>query len=102
MASMMTAAAVKYRLDRQATCAVIDVRDPGEYNDAHIPGSSLVPRRQLEFRMPKLVPWSGTQLIVCDDDGRRAALAAATLESHGFTQGPVPPGGLNPRTTEGS
>jgi rhodanese-related sulfurtransferase len=101
MATMMTAAALKSLLDRQATCAVIDVRDPGEYNDAHIPGSSLVPRRQIEFRMPKLVPWSGTQLIVCDDDGRRAALAAATLESMGFTQVAVLAGGINRWTTEG-
>jgi len=101
MATMMTAAALKSLLDRQATCAVIDVRDPGEYNDAHIPGSSLVPRRQLEFRMPRLVPWPGTQLIVCDDDGRRAALAAATLESIGFTQVAVLAGGINRWTTEG-
>jgi rhodanese-related sulfurtransferase len=101
MATMMTAAALRSLLDRQATCAVIDVRDPGEYNDAHIPGSSLVPRRQIEFRMPRLVPWHGTQLIVCDDDGRRAALAAATLENMGFTQVAVLAGGINRWTTEG-
>ena len=29
----------------------------------------LVPRRQLEFRMARLVPFNGTQVIVCDDDG---------------------------------
>jgi rhodanese-related sulfurtransferase len=101
MATMMTAKALASLLDTQATCAVIDVRDPGEYNDAHIPGSSLVPRRQIEFRMPRLVPWPGTQVIVCDDDGRRAALAAATLESMGFTNVAVLEGGINRWTTEG-
>ena len=101
MTTKTTAKALASLLDTQATCAVIDVRDPGEYNDAHIPGSSLVPRRQLEFRMPRLVPWAGTQVIVCDDDGRRAALAAATLESIGFTQVSVLEGGINRWTTEG-
>ena len=67
MTEMMTAAALKSLLDTLAACALIDVREPGEYNDAHIPGASLVPRRQLEFRMARLVPWNGTQVIVCDD-----------------------------------
>ena len=101
MAQTMTAAALKLLLGVQATCALIDVRDPGEYNDAHIPGSSLVPRRQLEFRLPRLVPFTGTQVIVCDDDGRRAALAAATLEGMGFRQVAVLEGGINRWTTEG-
>jgi rhodanese-related sulfurtransferase len=101
MAQTMTAAALKSLLDAQAMCALIDVREAGEYNDAHIPGSSLVPRRQLEFRMRRLVPWSGTLVIVCDDDGRRAALAAATLESIGFRQVAVLAGGINRWTTEG-
>ena len=72
MPEKMAAAALKSLLDAQGTCALIDVREPGEYNDAHIPGASLVPRRQLEYRMTRLVPFAGTQVIVCDDDGRRA------------------------------
>ena len=101
MTQMITAAAVKTLLDAQATCALIDVREAAEYNDAHIPGSSLVPRRQLEFRMPRLVPFTATQVIVCDDDGRRATLAAATLERIGFRQVAVLAGGINRWTTEG-
>ena len=101
MAEKMTAAALKSLLDAQATCALIDVREAGEYNDAHIPGASLVPRRQLEFRMPRLVPFSGTRVIVCDDDGRRAPLAAATLEGIGFRQVAMLEGGINRWTTEG-
>ena len=101
MAEKMTAAALKSLLDTQATCALIDVREPGEYNDAHIPGASLVPRRQLEFRMPRLVPFNGTRVIVCDDDGRRAPLAAATLESMGFRQVAVLEGGINRWATDG-
>jgi len=101
MAQTITAAALKSLLDTQATCALIDVREPGEYNDSHIPGASLVPRRQLEFRMGRLVPDRGTHLIVCDDDGRRAPLAAATLEAMGFRQVAVLDGGINRWTTVG-
>ncbi|ETW95721.1 MAG: hypothetical protein ETSY2_47710, partial [Candidatus Entotheonella gemina] len=50
MVQQIRTADLKAMLDNQATCALIDVREPGEYNAAHIPGSSLVPRRQLEFR----------------------------------------------------
>ena len=97
----MTATALKSLLDAQGTCALIDVREPGEYNDAHIPGASLVPRRQLEYRMTRLVPFAGTQVIVCDDDGRRAPLAAATLERMGFRRVAVLEGGINRWSTDG-
>jgi rhodanese-related sulfurtransferase len=101
LTEMMTAAALKSLLDTQATCALIDAREPSEYNDSHIPGASLVPRRQLEFRMARLVPWNGTQVIVCDDDGRRAPLAAATLERMGYRRVAVLEGGINRWATEG-
>ena len=102
MAEKMTAATLKSLLDKQATFALIDVRDAGEYNDAHIPGACLVPRRQLEFRMHRLVPCLTTQVIVCDDDERRARLAAATLESMGFRRVAVLAGGINRWSTEGN
>ena len=101
MGKTVPAADLRSLLDTQATCALIDVREAGEYNDAHIPGACLVPRRQLEFRMPRLVPYKGTHVIICDDDGRRAPLAAATLERMGFTNVGVLDGGINRWTTAG-
>jgi rhodanese-related sulfurtransferase len=95
MAQPITPADLKHMLDTQATCACIDVREPGEYNSTHIPGTSLVPRRELEFRMRRLVPYQGTLVVVCDDDGRRATLAAATLERMGYRQVSVLKGGVN-------
>ena len=59
MAQHIPPADLKILLDTQATCALIDVREPGEYNSAHIPRASLVPRRQLEFRLLHLVPYRG-------------------------------------------
>ncbi len=101
MAQPIIPADFKHRLDTQATCAGIDVREPGEYNSTHIPGTSLVPRRELEFRMRRLVPYQGTLVVVCDDDGRRATLAAATLERMGYSHVQVLDGGLNRWTTLG-
>ncbi len=36
--------------------------------------------------MGRLVPFRGVQVVLCDDNGRRAALAAATLERMGYTR----------------
>src|SRR6185295_10119277 len=63
--------------------------------------SSLVARRQLEFAVPQAVPFKGTPLVVCDDDGRRAALAARTLERLGYRQVSVLDGGINRWVTDG-
>ena len=84
-----------------ADIALLDVRETAEYNLAHIAGSCSVPRRQIEFRAAGLVPWRGTRTVVCDDDGVRAALAAATLESMGYGDVFVLAGGLNRWVTEG-
>ncbi len=99
MVQHITAADLKTMLETQATCALIDVREAGEYNSAHIPGASLVPRRQLEFRMLRLVPFRGTPVIVYDD-GPRAHLAATTLERMGYTHILVLEGGINRWVTE--
>ena len=83
-------------LDGNARFALIDVRDPGEYNSSHIPGASLIPRRLLEFQMAASVPSRAAPIVVCDDDGRRSALARAqTLEDMGYTQVSVLTGGIN-------
>ena len=95
MASEITAAALAKLLDTGATLALIDVREPGEYNPAHIAGSSSVPRRQLESRIGRLVPCRRVDVVVCDDNGRRAALAARTLERLGYRRVAVLQGGVN-------
>ena len=65
--------------------ALIDVREVGEYNSSHIPGARRLPRRQLEASLPAAVPFLGVPLIVlCDDDGRRARLAAAARRGNGL------------------
>ena len=95
MAREIAPATLTHLLDTDSALALIDVREHGEYNQAHIPGSTSVPRRQLESRMGRLVPFRGVQVVLCDDNGRRAALAAQTLERMGYTRVAVLEGGVN-------
>src|SRR5512138_2320682 len=101
MAATIAPASLKSLLEGKTPFALIDVREAGEYNSSHIPGSSLIARRQLEFAVPQAVPFKGTPLVVCDDDGRRAALAARTLERLGYRQVSVLDGGINRWVTDG-
>jgi rhodanese-related sulfurtransferase len=93
--NVLAPTALAQQLEAGVPLALIDVREPGEYNLAHIPGASSVPRRQLEARVGRLVPHRGVPVVVCDDTGRRAALAARTLERMGFAQVAVLEGGVN-------
>ena len=95
MAGKIAPEALKSLLDGSTPFALIDVREAGEYNSSHIPGSSLIARRQLEFQVPHAVPYKGTHVVVCDDDGRRAGLAAATVERMGYREVSVLDGGIN-------
>jgi rhodanese-related sulfurtransferase len=101
MAGMVSPEALKGLLEGNSPFALIDVREAGEYNSSHIPGASLLSRRQLEFLVPDAVPFKGTHVILCDDDGRRAQLTAATLEHMGYSHVSVLDGGINRWVTKG-
>ena len=100
MPSTISCADLADLFNGNAPFALIDVREAGEYNSSHIPGSSLIPRRDLEFLMADSVPFRGTEIIVCDDDGRRAKLAAGTLARLGYTGVSALEGGMNRWVTE--
>ena len=59
--------------------AVFDVRERGEYNHGQIPGATSLPRSQIEFRIADLVPDRNAIVVLYDEGGERASLAAATL-----------------------
>src|SRR5215212_7922018 len=86
---------LQHLLDQGSELALLDVREPGEYNAAHIPGAAPLPRRLIEQRVERLVPHRDVQVVVCDDTGLRARLAAKTLERIGFTRVAVLDGGIN-------
>jgi rhodanese-related sulfurtransferase len=74
--------------------AVFDVRERGEYNAQQISWATSLPRSQIEFRVRDLVPHRAIPLVVYDEGGERAALAARTLKGLGYTNVAVLDGGI--------
>ena len=101
MASEVTPEVLDGLLSGSSQFTLVDVREPGEYNSSHIPGASLIPRRSLELQMADSAPAKGVAVVVCDDDGRRAALAASTLEHMGYDNVSTLGGGMNRWVTQG-
>ena len=101
MANIISAKDLNELLQGKSKFALIDVREAGEYNSSHIPDSSLISRKELEFRMDISAPVKGEKIVMCDDNGQRATLAAATLEGMGFTNVLVLDRGINQWSTEG-
>src|SRR4030095_7811417 len=59
--------------------AVFDVRERGEFNQCQIPNTTSLPRSQIEFRIADLVPNRAVPIVLYDEGGERARLAAGTL-----------------------
>lgn len=79
------AAYVKGLLDRRAPAAILDVREPDETKDGHVPGAALLPRGFLELKVEKIVPDRARPVVVYCAGGNRSAFAAATLAEMGYT-----------------
>jgi rhodanese-related sulfurtransferase len=74
--------------------AVLDLRERGTYERGHIFRTTTLPRRQLEFRLPALVPSPATPVVLVDEDGALAALARPTLTAMGYRDVQALDGGL--------
>jgi len=81
--------------------AVFDVGERGEYNECQIPNSTSLPRSQIEFRIAELVPNRTIPIVVYDEGGKRAQLAAETLAALGYETVSVLDGGLKAWRNEG-
>ncbi len=68
----------KHWLDEQEA-VLVDVREPHEYNTAHIAGSHLIPLGSLS--LDKLPPLDGKKLIIHCHLGKRSAMACEKLLS---------------------
>ena len=84
---------------RQAGTFILDVRQPEEWADAHIPGSTLIPLGDLESRINE-VPKDQEIVVVCRS-GNRSAQGRDILKQAGFTQVTSMAGGLNEWKAEG-
>jgi len=61
---------------------VIDVREPDEYVEGHVPGAPLIPLGTLEDRVGE-VPAEGEVLVICKSGGR-SNKAAEFLRAQGI------------------
>jgi rhodanese-related sulfurtransferase len=81
--------------------AVLDLRERAAYEGGHIFRATNLPRRLLEFQLSQLVTAKRTPIVLCDADGRLAALALPAVRAMGFTDVRVLDGGLEAWRREG-
>ena len=78
---------------QKAGAFILDVREPSEWNEAHIAGATLIPLGELASRVNEL-PRDQEIVVVCRS-GNRSAQARDLLLKDGFTQVTSMAGGLN-------
>lgn len=78
---------------RDAGAFVLDVRQPEEWNQVHIPGATLIPLGELPNRLSE-VPINQDVVVVCRS-GNRSAQARDILKDAGYTQVTSMAGGMN-------
>jgi rhodanese-related sulfurtransferase len=84
---------------RDSGAFMLDVRQPEEWNEAHIPDSTLIPLDQLPNRINEL-PKDQVIVVVCRS-GNRSAQGRDILLEAGFTDVTSMAGGLNQWKTAG-
>jgi rhodanese-related sulfurtransferase len=72
---------------------VLDVRQPEEWDQVHIPGTTLIPLGELESRLSE-VPKDKEVVVVCRS-GNRSQQGRDILLNAGFEQVTSMTGGLN-------
>lgn len=71
------------RRDSVPNLQLVDVRNPGEHATGAVPGATLLPLATLREHLDQLDP--GAPVVLYCRSGNRSVIAAALLESRGFT-----------------
>ena len=79
----LTATDVNEKLKFGKHPLVIDVRQPDEFQQAHIAGAKLIPLNELRKRMKELP--QGREIVCVCDSGNRSRSAAKILAKGGYT-----------------
>lgn len=83
---------LKRKMDRRADVVLVDVREPFEFEIAHIPGGVLIPMSQFQPREAELDPQKET--VVYCHVGSRSAQVASYLRRKGFKSAKNLAGGI--------
>lgn len=81
-------------LESPATTRLLDVRTPGEFENAHIEGAYNVPLDQLHEHAAEVRGATGQVVLICQS-GRRAQQAEQLLRRSGMSNVHVLDGGMN-------
>ncbi|MBK9926443.1 MAG: rhodanese-like domain-containing protein [Anaerolineales bacterium] len=84
---------------RDAGAFILDVREPDEWNESHIPGATLIPLGELASRVDEL-PKDQEIVVVCRS-GNRSQQGRDALLSAGFSQVTSMAGGIKQWTAAG-
>jgi sulfur-carrier protein adenylyltransferase/sulfurtransferase len=71
-------------LDTPEPPLLVDVREPDEWSEGHLPGAIHVPRGNLESRIERAAPDRARPIILYCQAGNRSAFAAKTLDELGY------------------
>jgi ubiquinone/menaquinone biosynthesis C-methylase UbiE/rhodanese-related sulfurtransferase len=83
------------KLLRDHSVAFVDVRRASRYAEAHLPRALSTPRGEMEAVIDKhVLPQATRQVVVYDEDGRSARLAARSLAEMGYRSAVALSGGF--------
>jgi rhodanese-related sulfurtransferase len=82
-APQITPETAKQQIDN-GSYIILDVREPNEFKQGHIPAAINIPRGLLEFKIAESVPNKDANIITYCKVGGRGALAAMTLKILGY------------------
>jgi rhodanese-related sulfurtransferase len=73
---------------------LLDVREPDEYAQGHVPGAILIPLGQLDQRLPEIARYKNQPVALICRSGNRSAKAQMLLEQAGFSAAANVEGGM--------
>ncbi|MCC7426582.1 MAG: sulfurtransferase [Alphaproteobacteria bacterium] len=96
MAKPVEPRTLKSWLHQPGEIALLDVREAGQFGEAHLFYAVPLPYSRLELDVRALVPRLATRIVLCDEDGATdgvAARAARRLEALGYSDVGILAGG---------
>lgn len=76
----------KKMMDAQPEAIILDVREPDEFDEGHIPGAKLLPLGSVAAdTAAEVIPEPDSTVLVYCRSGRRSKIAAQKLADAGYT-----------------
>src|SRR5690348_18282782 len=71
-------------LDSSEPPLLVDVREPDEWQEGHLPGAIHIPRGNLESRIERAAPDKTQQIVLYCESANRTVFGAKSLEELGY------------------